>query len=171
MLSIIMGVEEDMNVRSKIWGAGFAALVLVLAAVPAGAAQNGLITLASNHSAADTLQRLESEVTSRGFAVFGKLDHAAAAAEAELEMPFSTVLVFGNPKLGTPGFLEQPTLAIDLPIKALVWEDADGAVSVSYNSAAYLFDTIYARHGASFPPPAPGNVEGALAAIVGAAVE
>ncbi len=153
----------------RFWVAGFAAMAL-LAALPA-AAQDGLITLPSTHDAAETLQRLESEVTSRGFAVFGKLDHAAAAAGADLEMPFSTVLVFGNPKLGTPGFLEQPTLAIDLPIKALVWEAADGAVSVTYNSSAYLFETIYPRHCASVPPPAPGNVEKALAAIVGAAVE
>lgn len=156
-----------MNVGLKVLAvASFAVL-----AMPAVAQDDGLITLASKYGAADTLQRLEDEVAERGLVVFGTIDHAAAAAGADLEMPFSTVLIFGNPNLGTPGFLAAPTLGIDLPIKALVWEDAAGAVSVTYNSSPYLFETIYPRHGAPVPPPAPEAIEKALAAIVGEAVE
>jgi uncharacterized protein (DUF302 family) len=83
--------------------------------------------------------------------VFGRLDHAAAAKESGLSMPYSTVVVFGNPKLGTPNFIENPQLAIDLPLKALVWEDKQGKVWLSYNSSKYLYETIYARHGQRYP--------------------
>ncbi len=147
--------------------------VAVLVFVPAlsASANDGLLTQASNYSAEETLQRLVNEISSRGFKIFGKIDHAAAAKEAELEMPFSTVLVFGNPKLGTPTFILKPKLAIDLPLKALVWEDADGKVWVSYNSSEYLFQTIYNRHGAPVSAQVQTNIENGLAAIVSAAVQ
>ena len=63
-----------------------------------------------------------------------------------------TVIVFGNPKLGTPAMVTKPLLAIDLPLKALVWEDEQGKVWLSYNSSEYLYQTIYGRHGAAGPP-------------------
>ena len=148
----------------------FVAVVVFIPALSAFA-NNGLLTQASNYSAEETLQRLENEISSRGFKVFAKLDHAAAAKDAELEMPFSTVLVFGNPKLGTPTFILKPKLAIDLPLKALVWEDADGKVWVSYNSSEYLFQTIYNRHGAPVNVQVQTNIENGLAAIVSAAVQ
>ena len=148
--------------------------VAALVFVPAlsASAKDGLLTQPSNYSAEETLQRLESEIGSRGFRIFGKLDHAAAAKDVQLEMPFSTVLVFGNPKLGTPSFILKPKLAIDLPLKALVWEDANGKVWVSYNSSEYLFQTIYKnRHGAPINEQVQANVENGLAAIVSAAVQ
>jgi len=123
--------------------------LLFLMLVPVGAvlANDGLITKPSTHSASDTLNRLEAALKKRGFVVFARLDHAAAATSKGLKMPASTVLVFGNPKSGTPAMLKKPTLAIDLPLKALVWEDAAGKVMLTYNSAAYVQGTIFPRHG------------------------
>lgn len=114
-------------------------------------ADSGVITKASPYTAEATTQRLEATIKSRGFMVFGRLDHAAAAKESGLSMPYSTVVVFGNPKLGTPNFIENPQLAIDLPLKALVWEDKQGKVWLSYNSSKYLYETIYARHRQRYP--------------------
>ena len=122
------------------------AAVHLLILSSAAHADNGMITKASAHSADATTQRLENAIKSRGFIVFARLDHAAAAKNAGLAMPYSTVVVFGNPKLGTPNFIQNPQLAIDLPLKALVWEDKDGKVWLSYNSSKYLYETIYARH-------------------------
>ena len=134
-------------------------------------AVDGLITKPSAHSAAETLDRLEAALKERGFMIFTRLDHAAAADSMGLKMPKSTVLVFGNPRLGTPVFVKHPTLAIDLPLKALVWEDANGKVSLSYNSAQYVLGTIYGRHGAPATPDAVARIEGALTAVTDAAVK
>ena len=87
-----------------------------------------------------------------GFTVFTEIDHAAAAKKFGLDMRPRTVIVFGNPKLGTPAMVKTPLLAIDVPPKALVWEDDQGKVWLSYNSADYLYKTIYPRHGAEVPP-------------------
>ena len=87
-----------------------------------------------------------------GFIVFTEIDHAAAAKKFGLDMRPRTVVVFGNPKLGTPAMVKTPLLAIDVPPKALVWEDDQGKVWLSYNSADYLYKTIYPRHGLEGPP-------------------
>ena len=79
--------------------------------------------------------------------VFTEVDHAAAAQKAGLQMRPRTVIVFGNPKLGTPNMQQAATLAIDVPPKALVWEDDQGKVWLTYNSAEYLQSVIYPRHG------------------------
>lgn len=149
------------------------ALFTILFLVPATAAvaDSGLITRPSAHSAKATLDRLATALTKRGFMIFTTLDHAAAARSKGLEMPFSTVLVFGNPKLGTPNFIRKPRLAIDLPLKALVWEDKDGKVWLSYNSATYLHQTIYARHGAPVNPKVTARINKGLAAITDEAVK
>ena len=84
--------------------------------------------------------------------VFTEIDHAAAAKKFGLDMRPRTVIVFGNPKLGTPVMVKTPQLAIDVPPKALVWEDDQGKVWLSYNSADYLYRTIYPRHGIDAPP-------------------
>lgn len=124
--------------------------LLFLIPATAAVADNGLVTKPSAHSAKATLDRLATALTKRGFMIFATLDHAAAAKSKGLEMPFSTVLVFGNPKLGTPNFIRKPELAIDLPLKALVWKDKAGKVWLSYNSGTYMHQTIYKRHGAPF---------------------
>src|SRR5437763_13350714 len=84
--------------------------------------------------------------------VFSEIDHAAAAKKFGLDMRPRIVIVFGNPKLGTPSMVKTPLLASDVPPKALVWEDDEGKVWLSYNSADYLYKTIYPRHGAVAPP-------------------
>jgi uncharacterized protein (DUF302 family) len=90
-----------------------------------------------------------------GFMVFTEIDHAAAAKKFGLELRPRVVIVFGNPKLGTPVMIKTPLLAIDVPPKALVWEDDEGKVWLSYNSAEYLGKTIYARHGLPDPSSTP----------------
>jgi uncharacterized protein (DUF302 family) len=146
------------------------AATLFFVATFSALAVEGLITKPSAYPAAATLERLEAALKERGFIIFAQLDHSAAAESVGLRMPKSTVLVFGNPRLGTPNFIEHPTLAIDLPLKALVWEDANGKVWLSYNSSQYL-TTIYDRHGASRNPEATTRLESALAAASDAAVQ
>jgi len=106
-----------------------------------------LITVESFHTAEHTTRNFEKAVKEKGFIVFGRLDHAAAAQNSGLSMPFSTVVVFGNPKMGTPNFLQTPTLAIDLPLKALIWEDQLGKVWLSHYTSQHLYEVIYAHHG------------------------
>lgn len=146
-------------------------LLSLFAPVGSVLANDGLITKPSSYSAADTLERLEAALKKRGFVVFARLDHAAAATSKGLQMPASTVLVFGNPKAGTPAMLKKPMLAIDLPLKALVWEDASGNVMLTYNSAAYVQGTIFPRHGLPSNPKRQEEIEKALNAITDAAVK
>jgi uncharacterized protein (DUF302 family) len=131
----------------------FAFLALVIAA-PA-CADEGIMTKPSNFSVKETISRFEAAVKSRegaGFVVFTEIDHAAAGKKFGIDMRPRTVIVFGNPKLGTPVMAKTPLLAIDNPPKALVWEDDQGKVWLSYNSADYLYKTIYPRHGLEAPP-------------------
>ncbi|MPZ36628.1 MAG: DUF302 domain-containing protein [Rhizobiales bacterium] len=138
-------------------------VMLTVVATAALAADAGLVTKPSRYSADETIARFEAAVKGKagaGFKVFTRIDHAAAAKEAGLAMRPRTVIVFGNPKLGTPVMIKTPLLAIDVPPKALVWEDDQGKVWLSYNSADYLYRTIYPRHGLSdvTPPKAFVNV-------------
>jgi uncharacterized protein (DUF302 family) len=133
------------------------ALSLAICTGPATAhaADDGLITKPSKYSVKETVTRFEVAVKQKeaaGFTVFTEIDHAAAAKKFGLDMRPRTVIVFGNPKLGTAVMLKTPLLAIDVPPKALVWEDNQGKVWLSYNSADYLYKTIYPRHGAEAPP-------------------
>ena len=105
---------------------------------------DGLITRQSNHSPAETMQRLMDALAGHGVPVLAHIDHAAAAAKAGLSLRPTDLLIFGNAKAGTPLMTENQTLGIDLPLKALVWQDAEGKTWVSYNDPAYLAQ----RHGA-----------------------
>ena len=125
------------------------------AVIATHAADDGLITKPSKYSVKETVARFEAAVKQReaaGFIVFTEIDHAAAAKKFDLDMRPRTVIVFGNPKLGTPVMVKTPLLAIDVPPKALVWEDDQGKAWLSYNSADYLYKTIYPRHGLDAPP-------------------
>jgi uncharacterized protein (DUF302 family) len=104
---------------------------------------NGMVHLESPHSFEETLNRLESTLRVRGVAEFVRIDHSGEAAKVGLKMHPTQVVIFGSPKAGTPLMVAAPTLAIDLPLKALIWEDAGGKVWVSYNTAEYLAQ----RHG------------------------
>ena len=118
------------------------------------AAEDGLITKPSKYSVTETVTRFEDAVKQKeeaGFTVFTEIDHAAAAKKFGLDMRARTVIVIGNPKLGTPAMVKTPLLAIDVPPKALVWEDDQGKVWLSYNSSDYLYNTIYRRHGTAIP--------------------
>jgi uncharacterized protein (DUF302 family) len=125
---------------------------LGLAALPLQAQDNGLRTIPATEDAAATLVKLEMAIKSVGMKVFTRIDHAAAAKEFGLTMPPSTVVIFGNPKNGTPNFLKKPTLAIDLPLKILVWQDNAGKTFITYNSASYVLGTLFERHGLKPPP-------------------
>ena len=104
---------------------------------------NGLIHLESKHSVDETLQRLEELLKQKGVNVFALVDHSGEAAKAGLVMLPTKLLIFGSPKAGTPLMQASPTLAIDLPLKALFWQDAEGKVWLTYNDPAYLQQ----RHG------------------------
>lgn len=120
----------------------FAAVIFCCFATTAIAAE-GLVVKPSNYSVQETLDRLEATLKDKGLKIFARIDHQAGAAGADLELPPTQVLIFGNPKLGTPLMTSAPTTAIDLPQKALAYEDADGKVYLAYNDVGYL----EARHG------------------------
>ena len=150
-----------MTRRNGLFGLGLA-IVLVSAPQTSLPAESGLITKPSKYSVQETIRRFEAAVTAKGWVVFTELDHAAAAAKFGLELRPRTVVVFGNPKIGTPAMQKAPTLAIDVPAKALVWQDDQGKVWLTYNSAEYLGGYIYPRHGLTMPAEARQAVERAL---------
>jgi len=99
---------------------------------------NGMTHLRSPHSVPETLKRLESLLQAKNLTVFARVDHSGEAEKVGLTMSPTQLIVFGSPQAGTPLMVASPTLAIDLPLKALAWEDADGQVWLSYNSPDYL---------------------------------
>jgi len=106
-------------------------------------AADGLITLRSSYTPKDTMNRLETEVKAKGFTVFARIDHAAGAAEAGLLLRPTELLIFGNAKGGTPLMQSVQTIGIDLPLKALVWQDSSGDTWLSYDDPNWLAK----RHG------------------------
>jgi uncharacterized protein (DUF302 family) len=115
--------------------AGMAALMISFSAL---AGVDGLVVKPSKYPVGETLDRLEKVVTGKGFMIFTRIDHAAAAEKAGLTMRPTQVLIFGNPTGGTPLMEAAPTAAIDFPLKALAWEDAKGKVWLAYNTGSYL---------------------------------
>src|ERR1700688_3613333 len=109
----------------------------------ATATNNGIVNKPSKHSVEQTVEALSNILKSKGVAVFALIDHGGEAEKVGLKMRPTKLLIFGNPKAGTPLMLVSPSSAIDLPLKLLVWEDAQGKVWVSYNSPEYLRE----RHG------------------------
>ncbi len=101
---------------------------------------NGMIHLSSPRTVTETLTRLETIVQSKGLTILARVDHSGDAARAGLPMQPTQLLIFGNAKSGTPLMIASPTVAIDLPLKALVWQDDAGKVWLSYNSPDYLKD-------------------------------
>ena len=109
----------------------------------ATATNNGIVNKPSKHSVEQTVEALSNILKSKGVAVFALIDHSREAEKVGLKMRPTKLLIFGNPKAGTPLMLASPSSAIDLPLKLLVWEDGQGKVWVSYNSPEYLRE----RHG------------------------
>jgi uncharacterized protein (DUF302 family) len=128
-----------------------ASVLLGLSTLPLKAQDTGLRTIPATQGAPATVAKLDHAITSRGMKIFAHIDHAAAAKEFALTMPASVVVIFGNPKNGTPNFLKSPTLAIDLPLKILVWDDATGKTFVTYNTGDYVLGTQFGRHGLKPP--------------------
>lgn len=107
-------------------------------AQPAQASSKGIIDRPSNHSVDETVTRLKNLLEGKGIALFALVDHSGEAAKVGMKMPDTKLLIFGSPRAGTPLMLAAPSIAIDLPLKILVWEDGTGKVWVSYNSPEYL---------------------------------
>jgi uncharacterized protein (DUF302 family) len=99
---------------------------------------NGIVRIASQHSVAETVSKLEAILQTKNVKLFAIVDHSGEAEKAGLAMPNTKLLIFGNPKAGTPLMLSSPSVALDLPLKILVAEDAAGKVWISYNAPAYL---------------------------------
>jgi uncharacterized protein (DUF302 family) len=106
-------------------------------------AADGLITIPSSYGAKETVDRLDAAIKARGMTVFARVDHAAGAAEVALSLRPTELLIFGNARGGTPLMQSNQTVGIDLPLKALVWQDASGKTWLSYNDPSWLAK----RHG------------------------
>lgn len=143
----------------------FALPAFLLFATAAAAADSGLISVKSAHDVKTTADRLESALESKGMTVFARIDHAAGAHKAGKELKPTEVLVFGNPKVGTPLMQCAPSVAIDLPQKALISENEKGEVWLSYNDPQYLAQ----RHGISGCEEVIKKIQGALGKFAGAA--
>jgi uncharacterized protein (DUF302 family) len=123
---------------------------------------DGLITVSSSFGPEETMKRLEAEVRAKGMTVFARVDHAAGAAEAGLPLRPTDLLMFGAARGGTPLMQAAQTIGIDLPLKALVWQDEEGKTFLSYNDPAYLTH----RHGlADQVKPVVDTMTGVLKAI------
>jgi uncharacterized protein (DUF302 family) len=123
------------------------------------AVADGLITIPSQHSVEETVSRLEQLLQAKAVRIFAIVDHSGEAEQVGLHMPNTKLIIFGSPKAGTPLMLAAPTIAIDLPLKILVWEALDSRVWVSYNSPEFLCE----RHDLSSDVMQPLAVAGALA--------
>jgi len=115
----------------------------VLAADNTVKMKNGIVDVPSNHSVAETVDTLKNILQSKGVTLFAAVDHSGEAEKVGLKMPPTKLLIFGSPKAGTPLMLAALSIAIDLPLKILVWHDGQGKVWLSYNSPEYLKE----RHG------------------------
>lgn len=133
-------------------------------ATPSAAAVSGLIVRDSPYSVPETVTRIEGALGAKGVKIFARIDHAGEAEAAGLDLPPTELLIFGNPKAGTPLMQAAPTIGIDLPLKVLVWQDGQGQVHVGWNGPDYLTE----RHGL---PPEAGKPLGAVGGLIEAAIE
>jgi uncharacterized protein (DUF302 family) len=149
----------------KRWRPALLFAVCILSASEALAMQKeeGVVKIPSHHSVDETVDKLKTILQSKGVTLFALVDHSGEAERAGLKMPPTKLLIFGNPKSGTPAMLAAPSAAIDLPLKILVAEDAQGKVWISYNSPEYLQE----RHG--FPENLLPNIAAAQALAAAAA--
>jgi uncharacterized protein (DUF302 family) len=122
----------------------------------------GIVTkMSPSRSFSEVLERLQKEVNEKGLDVFALIDHSGAAERAGLDMQDAKLLIFGSPKAGTPLMVASPLLALDLPLKVLVWRNRDGEVLVSYNATSYL------AHRHDIPENLVGNIAGIDALVDG----
>lgn len=140
-------------------------LIVILAAIGSAQANNGLISVKSAHDVKTTADRLESILKKKGMKVFNRIDHAAGAASVGNSLRPTELIIFGNPKIGSVLMGCTQTIAIDLPQKALIWQDGGGQVWLSYNNPALLAN----RHRMSGCDAVLEKVTGALANFAAAA--
>lgn len=157
-----------MTRRTRVRPAAAACLSLAFCAaftVAAAAEEHPLVIRSSAHDVPATLQRLQEAVAARGAKVVTTVDHAAAARAEGLSLRPTVLVIFGNPKLGTPLMQSEQTAGLDLPLRVLVWEDADGATQIGYLPPAVLA----ARHGIADREEVVEKMAAALAAAAGEA--
>lgn len=130
-------------------------------------AADGVINVKSKHSVAATADKLEKVLLSKGMKVFTRVPHSEGAKGVGIDLRPTELIIFGNPKVGSPLMKCAQTVALDLPQKALIWQDADGAVWISYNDPAYLKQ----RHNIQGCDPVLKKVTGALGKLTGAAAK
>jgi len=135
-------------------------------AISATAAHAEIITKTSPHSVAQTIDKLEAAVTAAGATVFARVDHAAGAQKVDMELRPTQLLIFGNPKLGTPAMLDGQTAGLDLPLRVLAYADAEGVVHVAYHAPAEMA----AVHGLPADATYIKMMTGALDKLTGVAV-
>lgn len=133
----------------------------------AGHANHGMISIKSAHSVKDTLDRLETVLKKKGITIFARIQHDVGAKKVGIELRPTELLLFGNPKLGSPMFTSNQTAGIDLPMKALVWEDEKGQVWLTYNDPAYIAN----RHGIMDRVKIVAKMTGALKKLTGVATQ
>jgi len=138
-------------------------LAQLLLAAAVGASPPGVVQMRSRHAVVETVDRLSDLVREHGLVVFARIDFCADARAAGLAMRPEQLLLFGHPRGGTPLLVAAPTSGLDLPVHALVWEDAAGTTWIAWNSTDYVLN----RHGV--PPALAKNLEGAVALIAQAA--
>ena len=144
-----------------------ASLALALSLVSVSFADNGLVSVKSAHSVKDTADKLENTLASKGMTVFNRINHAEGAKKVGTALPPTELVIFGNPKVGTPLMVCSRSVAIDLPQKALIWEDGQGQVWLTYNDPAYLAE----RHGITGCQEVLKKVAGALKNFAAAATQ
>ena len=134
-------------------------LLAILLALPGAAgAENGLVIKQSSFSAVETLDRLQAVLEKKGLTIFTRIDHSAGAGKAGMALPPTQLLIFGNPKMGTPLMASTRSVGIDLPMKVLAWEDEDGKSWIAYNRPDYLAG----RHGITDQVEIVNKMSGAL---------
>ena len=127
----------------------------------------GLTSIRSNFGPKETMERLEAEIRAQGMKVFARIDHAAGAAKAGLKLPPTDLIIFGNARGGTPLMQSIQTVGVDLPLKALVWEDASGTTWLSYNEPSWIAQ----RHGVANAESIVSKMSAALSAMSRKATE
>ena len=128
-------------------------------------AQGSVITKSSRRSVAETVDQLKRVIAERGFTLFRVIDHSGTAAGVGVQMPDSKLVMFGNPAKGAAVMLAAPVAGLDLPLKVLVWEDGNGAVSASYNSPEFMAERLHIEGAQAAPFDA---VESIVEAVLGA---
>ncbi len=144
-----------------------AVLVAGLVLISPASYATGLVLTRSSHSVGDTMDRLETILRTKGLKVFARIDHAAAAKEVGVDLRPTQLLLFGNPRLGSQLFTSNQLAGIDLPMKALAWEDAEGRIWLAYNDPAY----IASRHGIDDRPDIVAKMSDALKKLTAKAIQ